>query len=198
MLRGIMVDAIRIINRIDTKIKHMKVSETTEIIGRCEFAGKTDQIQIGDNTIIRSGIYGGNYVGLSKSCFCTLANGEIVIGNNVGISNSIFISRCSIMIEDDVMIGGGCKFYDSDFHSLDYPTRITSMDDVKSAPILIKRGAFIGADSIILKGVTIGEESIVGAGSVVTKSIPDGEIWGGNPAKLIRKLRIDNASLERN
>lgn len=56
-------------------------------------------------------------------------------------------------------------------------------------PVVIKNGVFIGANSIILKGVTIGEKAIVGAGSVVTRSIPDGEIWAGNPAKFIRKIK---------
>lgn len=51
----------------------------------------------------------------------------------------------------------------------------------------LKRGAYIGANSIICKPVTIGERSIVGAGSVVTKDIPDNEIWAGNPARFIRK-----------
>ena len=69
--------------------------------------------------------------------------------------------------------------------------RISQNDtDIKSAPVLIKEGAFIGAHSIILKGVTIGKHSIIGAGSVVTKSIPDGEIWAGNPARFIRKIDI--------
>ncbi len=53
--------------------------------------------------------------------------------------------------------------------------------------VLIKKNAFIGAHTIILKGVTVGERSIIGAGSVVTKSIPDDEVWAGNPAKRIRK-----------
>jgi len=59
---------------------------------------------------------------------------------------------------------------------------------VKSAPIVIEDGAFVGGSSLIMKGVTIGRHSIVAAGSVVTKDIPPNEIWGGNPAKFIRKL----------
>lgn len=51
----------------------------------------------------------------------------------------------------------------------------------------IKRGAFLGANTVIVKPVTIGENAVVGAGSIVTKDIPDGEIWAGNPARLIKK-----------
>ena len=58
----------------------------------------------------------------------------------------------------------------------------------KCAPVVIEDNVFIGARCIILKGVTIGENSVVGAGSVVTKSIPANEIWAGNPAKFIRKI----------
>ena len=66
-----------------------------------------------------------------------------------------------------------------------------SKDDQKckvKSPVIIEDNVFIGARSIILKGVTIGRNSIVGAGSVVTKSIPSNQIWGGNPAKFIRNI----------
>lgn len=57
-----------------------------------------------------------------------------------------------------------------------------------SKPIVIKRGAFIGASTIILKGVTVGVYSVVAAGTIVTKNIPDGELWGGAPAHFIKKI----------
>lgn len=116
-------------------------------------------------------------------------NGKIVIGDNCGISNSTFIALNEIKIGNNVLIGGGCKFWDNDFHSLDPLKRISDNDnDIQSKPIIVKDFAFIGGGSIILKGVTIGYKSIVAAGSVVSKDIPDGEIWGGNPAKFIRKI----------
>jgi acetyltransferase-like isoleucine patch superfamily enzyme len=122
------------------------------------------------------------------------ANADFLIGNNVGISNSTFVCCKNIIIEDDVLIGGSCRFYDTDFHSLDYVSRTNAYkngipdDNIESAPILIKKGAWIGGICLILKGVTIGTKSVIGAGSIVSKDIPDNEIWAGNPVKFIRKL----------
>lgn len=131
-----------------------------------------------------------NVIGGDTRCsFVINNNASIVIGDNVKISNSAFYSNSSIKIEDDVMIGGSCRFWDSDFHSIDPQIRLqTPNEHYISKPITIKKNAFIGGGSIILKGVTIGENSVVGAGSVVSKSIPDNEIWAGNPAKFIKKL----------
>ena len=84
------------------------------------------------------------------------------------------------------MIGAGCMITDTDHHSLKFKDRIEGDNNIVSKPVVIKRGAFIGARCIILKGVTVGERAIIGAGSVVTKNVPDDEIWAGNPAKKIR------------
>lgn len=126
----------------------------------------------------------------NPTVFWTAEGGRISIGNNVGMSNNTIVSRgTSITIGDNVLLGGGTKIYNTDFHSLDYESRMHEPDiNIKSKPVLIKEGAFIGAGSIILKGVIIGKESIIGAGSVVTKSVPDREIWAGNPAKFIKRV----------
>lgn len=146
-------------------------------------------LKIGDNTRINSGIKY-NAIGGNQECsFATIGKAEIVIGRNVGISNTAFVSQSKIIVEDDVLIGGSCCIYDTDFHSTNYEERmIRTNPGTRTRPITIKKGAFIGAHSIILKGVTIGEYSIIGAGSVVTKTIPDGEIWAGNPARFVRKV----------
>lgn len=146
-------------------------------------------ITIGKKVQFRSGkgynIIGGD----TRLILRAYRNGSITIGNNVGISNSAIVSMNHIEIEDNVFIGGSCKIWDTDFHSLNVVNRLMPYDtDIKSAPICIKRGAFIGAQSIILKGVTIGENSIIGAGSVVTKDIPEGQIWAGNPARYVREV----------
>lgn len=151
-------------------------------------AAKKGSIVIGEKAELRSGksynIIGGD----TRLILRTIGDGKITIGDHVGISNSALVSASSIIIEDDVMIGGSCKIWDTDFHSIRFEDRNRAQDhDYQSKSIHIKRGAFIGGGCTILKGVTIGEESIVGAGSVVVKSIPSGEIWAGNPARFIKK-----------
>lgn len=112
---------------------------------------------------------------------------RIVIGRNVGISGSTVAAADRIVIEDDVMIGSGCIIADSDFHPLVYEDREHTERTV-NRPVHIGAGAFIGARSIVLKGVTIGRGAVIGAGSVVTRDVPPGVIAAGNPARVIRPL----------
>lgn len=79
---------------------------------------------------------------------------------------------------------------DTDFHSLDWRDRAdgTDIQKRKIKPVVIGDYVFIGMNSIILKGTTIGEKSVIGAGSVVSSNIPASEIWAGNPARFIKKI----------
>jgi acetyltransferase-like isoleucine patch superfamily enzyme len=107
----------------------------------------------------------------------------------------------SITIEEDVLISYGCIIVDSDNHSSRYSVRRLDIADWKRGkhnwdshvhkPVIIRRGAWIGARSIILKGVEIGYGGIVGAGSVVTTDVPPWTIVAGNPAKIIREIPPD-------
>jgi len=145
---------------------------------------------IGNNFSMNNGITG-NPIGCYDRCtFFVDRDATLTIGNYVGMSQAGLICHSSITIGDYVNIGGGVKIYDTDFHSLDPKLRLGSadMEHKAKAPVVIKDNAFIGAYSIVLKGVIIGENSIIGAGSVVTKSVPDNQIWAGNPAKFIREI----------
>ncbi|MBU1534260.1 acyltransferase [Myxococcota bacterium] len=94
-----------------------------------------------------------------------------------------------IVIEDDVLIGSGVHIYVNN-HKFDDPLQpILLQGHQLSAPVTLKRGCWIGANSILLKGVTIGENAVVGAGSVVTHSIPSFTVLAGIPARQIRKIR---------
>jgi acetyltransferase-like isoleucine patch superfamily enzyme len=133
----------------------------------------------------------GNPIGCYDRCTFFVDRGAILtIGDNVGISQAALICHHNISIGNNVKIGGGVKIYDTDFHSLDPKIRASKEDlkQKKKAPVIIKNNAFIGAYSIVLKGVTIGENSIIGTGSIVTKTVPDNQIWAGNPAKFIKTI----------
>lgn len=165
--------------------------QTPNIRGRLYIKNDyNNQITIGSNVTINSSVSSNPIGGDGRMVMWLLQNGCITIGSNVGISNSTFVSDCGIIIDNDVYIGGGCKIYDTDFHSVNYLERVVKHDiNTKKAAVHIKEGAFIGAFSIILKGVTVGEKAVIGAGSVVTRNVPDNEVWAGNPATFIKKVK---------
>ena len=187
---------LRVINVFNLSFHNIKYGKNFILRGQINLYGE-GKIVIGDNVTLNSNIVFNPIGGISGISFHAAEGSIISIGNNVGISNSALVSQGpGIEIEDDVMIGGSCKIYDTDFHSITYAERIQYPDPgIKMGKVVIKQGAFIGAHSIILKGVTIGRYSVVGAGSVVTKDVPDNEIWAGNPARFIRK--IEKNSLEK-
>jgi len=152
---------------------------------------KETLFRIGDNFSMNNGIHF-NQIGRQQRCYFIVGkSANLVIGNNVGISTSAIIAMKSITIGDNVKIGGNTVIYDSDFHSLTVENRIRipeDTSDIKTKPVVIKNNVFIGAHTTILKGVTIGENTIIGAGSVVSSDIPSNQIWAGNPARFIRNL----------
>ncbi|MCZ8372450.1 acyltransferase [Phocaeicola sp. KGMB11183] len=132
-----------------------------------------------------------NASGIIARCKIEVRNQAILqIGNHVGITATTIICHNKIIIEDHVKIGVGTHIYDTNFHNINPKDRIylDKLETVRNAPIYIKKNAFIGAFCIILKGVTIGENSIIAAGSVVVHNVPANEIWGGNPAQFIKKI----------
>lgn len=151
------------------------------------FGGKCN---IGDHFYIRTGI---RYteVGLAGSRILVGPQGNLQIGNHVGMSNATIIADCSVAIGDHVLIGGGVQIFDTNFHSTDASIRTSGKEtraDVKKDPVRIGNNVFIGTNAIICKGVSIGENAIIAAGSVVVKSVPANEIWGGNPARYLRRI----------
>ena len=129
--------------------------------------------EIGDQTKI------GTFVEVQKN---------VLIGKRCKISSHSFICE-GVTIEDDVFIGHGVMFINDM-----YPRATTeggqpqTEADWKVEPTLIKKGASIGSGATILARVTVGENSIVGAGSVVTRDVPPNTVVAGNPARTLRKL----------
>ncbi|AJI53271.1 acyltransferase [Francisella philomiragia] len=120
---------------------------------------------------------------IGKNCnICShcLIESEVVIGNNVTIKSGVQIWD-GITLEDDVFIGPNVTFTNDKMpRSKQYP--------LQWPKTVIKKGASIGANATILPGITVGENAMIGASSVVTKDIPANEVWIGNPAKFYKKV----------
>lgn len=145
-------------------------------------------IKIGKETkIISSARY--NEIGVIQPTVLSaeVAGACIKIGSHVGMSGVSLSARERITIGDHVKLGSGVIIMDNDAHPSDFKKR--QQNEAPTAkPVELAEHCFIGARSIILKGVRIGKGAIVGAGSVVTKDVAPFSIVGGNPAKEIGKL----------
>lgn len=131
--------------------------------------------QIGDNTKI------GAFVEIQKNA---------VIGANCKISSHTFICE-GVHLEDNVFVGHNVTFINDKFPRATNPDgSMQDEKDWKVIPTYVKRGASIGSSATILCGVTIGENAIIGAGSVVTRDVPPNTIVAGVPAKVIKEIDV--------
>ena len=102
----------------------------------------------------------------------TLAPGaRLVLGHNAGLSAAVLCAGLSIEIGEGTLIGSGAMIIDNDFHVYTAQGWRTEMQ-AGARPVKIGREVFVGARAIILKGVTIGDRAVIGAGAVVTKDVP--------------------------
>ncbi len=203
---------IKMLNKILNKLfynpykfikKHSNiiVSDSAILLKSCTFRfdskNKQNSIYIGNNSMV-----GCNFVFESDE-------GDITIGNNSYIGGgTTLIARNNISIGNHVTIAWGCTIYDHNSHSLDYTERrkdiLRQNDDyrngrnfieskdwsvVKSKPIIIEDNVWIGFDSVILAGVTVGEGAVIGARSVIRQNIEPWTVVAGNPAVVIKRLR---------
>ena len=133
----------------------------------------------------------GVYMRPLKSDIKGLYNLSIGDGTSIPKGSVFYCTEAPLIIGKKVVFGPNPTIITGD-HRIDvvgkYILDNTEKLPENDAPVVIEDDVWCGANVTILKGVTIGENSVVGAGSVVTKSIPDNEIWAGNPAKLVRKI----------
>lgn len=195
-VRGVALRVTQVIDNLYTRflfyIFEVQVGPGFNTKGRpiVSISGK-GRLQIGHDLRLNNG-FRHNRIGRQQPCFFIVNGGRLSIGNNVGMSGTAIVCWQDVRIGNNVRIGGNTVIYDTDFHSLDPLERRKRPEDrTKTAtrPVIIGDDVFIGAHTIILKGVEIGNKAIVGAGSVVAKSIPAGEIWAGNPARLLRSVK---------
>ncbi|MBC7488660.1 MAG: acyltransferase [Glaciimonas sp.] len=115
---------------------------------------------------------------------------EIMIGADCGISGGSICAAKHVKLGNECLLGADVTISDTDFHPVKWENRRFSKNDndIQSAPIHINDNVFIGKGAVILKGVTIGRNSVIGAGSIVIKDVPPNSISVGNPARLIKIL----------
>jgi acetyltransferase-like isoleucine patch superfamily enzyme len=129
--------------------------------------------QIGDNTKI------GTFVEIQKGA---------KIGKNCKISTHTFICE-GVTIEDDVFIGHNVTFINDAYpRATRSDGALQTEEDWVCVPTLVKKGASIGSSATLLCGITVGENAIVGAGSIVTKDVPPNTVVAGNPARVLRRI----------
>lgn len=157
----------------------MKQIEYTAIIEGHRNIG--NDTYIGHYTIIRPKVIIGNNSDIRAHCFI---EDRVNIGNNVQIRQLSNICAGTI-IEDNVFIGMGCIFINT--RKIAYLRNYKYLEE----PPIIKYGARIGSHTTIMSGVTIGKNTLIGAGSVVINNIPDNEVWIGNPAKFKKYVEKD-------
>jgi acetyltransferase-like isoleucine patch superfamily enzyme len=147
-------------------------------------------IVIGRACRIQSGFAGNAVGGNGRMALWVGADAVLTIGDRVGLSNATIVCLRSVTIGDGALVGGDCKIYDTDFHSLDAAERTRPGNPgARRAPVSIGARAFVGAHAVVLKGADVGEEAVVGAGAVVRGTVPPGEVWAGNPAAPLRRPR---------
>lgn len=170
-------------NRTRLAFWGVKVSGRINSIGRIKvqlFPGS--KVQIGKGATFRSKSTS-NLIGINRPCILStnLKKARIIIGNNCGFSGTVIGAFDSIEIGDNVRCGANTLITDSNWH----------LDDLRSGEpkeIKIESNVWLGVNSVVLKGVTIGENTVIGANSVVTKSIPANVVAAGNPCNVLRTL----------
>ena len=146
------------------------------------------KVKLGKNLYMSNGNHQNPLSGNDEGHIHVEENATLTIGDYVGISGTRIWCSERITIGNYVKIGGGVTIIDTDAHSLDFVNRRNKIMDQKlkkNSPIIIEDDVFIGMNSLILKGVTLGRGCVIGAGSVVTKSVPANSVACGNPAVVI-------------
>jgi len=158
---------------------------------RCSFSGNTifhrsrnSIIQIGNDCHFISKVRSHNLIGINRPCIINTQSREAIIeiGDGSGFSGTVISAMSSVKIGSNVKCGANTLITDSDWHPEDPRSG-------KAKPIKIGENVWLGVNVIVLKGVTIGANTVIGAGSIVTKDIPANVVAAGNPCRVNKELK---------
>jgi acetyltransferase-like isoleucine patch superfamily enzyme len=158
-----------------------------------EFCCISDDVKLGENVKLSKfvNLYGCRVGNNTKIGAFVEVQKNATIGENCKISSHSFVCE-GVTIEDDVFVGHSVTFINDTYPRATTNGALQTEADWSVEPTLVKRGASIGSNCTILAKVTIGENAIVGAGSVVTRDVPADTIVAGNPARVIRSIVADD------
>jgi acetyltransferase-like isoleucine patch superfamily enzyme len=157
------------------------------------------RIRIGARVVLVSRAEANPIQALTPCALATLRPGaQLVIGERAALTGAVICAAEHVHIGADTLVGSGALIVDTDFHPLDPAARLADRNaGAKIAPVVIGRGAFIGARAVVLKGTVLGPGCAVGAGAVVTGgTYPAGSVLAGNPARVVKTLAVPDALLE--
>lgn len=163
------------------------LSERVACKEKCYKLNNLSPLQIKERENVVKHIFGktGNIFTIESPFYCDYGY-NIEIGENFFINmNCIILDEAKVIFGNNVFIASGCGFYTAG-HPLDVERRNQGLE--YAYPITIGNNVWIGAQVCVLPGVTIGENTVIGAGSIVTKSIPSNVLAAGNPCKVIRPI----------
>lgn len=189
---GIKRKIISIAGNAFLKIKGVDIGKNIILYGLPRVNRANDsRISIGNNVALCSNNTG-NPVGVNHRIILSAIypGSEIIIGDDSGLSGTSICAAKSVKIGCNCLIGANVTITDYDFHSVNPEGRRYNSDseEIGCSSVIIENNVWLGMNAIVLKGVTIGENSVIAAGSVVTKSIPPNCIACGNPAKIIKTI----------
>ncbi len=167
-------------------LKGIKLGKNNIFIGMpLFFRFPLSSITIGNNCTFRSDKVS-NKIGVNRGCIISTHSNhaQILIGEGCGLSGVSVGAYQSITIGKNVLCGANCLITDFDWHASIYPS--------EPKPVIIHDNVWLGVNTVILKGVEIGRNSIIGANSVVVKSIPANAVAAGNPCKVIKYIDSQN------
>lgn len=186
---------LRIGRAISTLLMRISLfSKGVNCLGKVHFFGRAvfvrypeSTIQLGKNCVFASDSHM-NLAGINRKCSVSTlrAGAKIIIGDNSKFSGAVIGAAEQVTIGEDVLVGANAFITDFDWHNIDPGRRMENCDSY--SPVTIKNNVWIGMNALILKGVTIGENSVIGANSVVVRDIPANVIAAGNPCKVVKEL----------
>ncbi len=168
------------------KLKGVQFQSGLRFFGFAKFTKvRNGRITIGEKCTFRS-YATSNLIGVNRPCIISAIGNDspiVEIGNNCGFSGTVIGAFNKVILGNNVRCGANTLITDSDWH-LDDPR------SGKPSPVIIADNVWLGVNVMVLKGVSIGENTIIGANSVVTKDIPANVVAAGNPCKVLKKIDI--------